>query len=60
MTLNITKIMSAEESERQTQKNKGRGTPLFIDLFHCCPEKFYHKVSCPTESLSGTANGTVG
>ena len=27
---------------------------------HCCPEKFYHKVSCTTEPVSGTLTGTVG
>ena len=28
--------------------------------YHCCPEKFYHKVSCTTEPVSGTLTGTVG
>ena len=27
---------------------------------HCCPEKFYHNVSCSTEPASGTTRGTVG
>ena len=27
---------------------------------HCCPEKFYHKVSCLTEPSSGTSMGTSG
>ena len=27
---------------------------------HCCPEKFYHKVGCSTESASGTLTGVVG
>jgi len=27
---------------------------------HCCPEKFYHNESCPTEPVSGTTTGTVG
>ena len=28
--------------------------------YHCCPEKFYHKVSCTTEPVSGTLTGVVG
>ena len=28
--------------------------------YHCCPEKFYHKVSCTTEPVSGTLTETVG
>jgi hypothetical protein len=27
---------------------------------HCCPEKFYHKVSCSKVSASGTHAGAVG
>ena len=27
---------------------------------HCCPEKFYHNVSCSTAPASGTITGTVG
>ena len=27
---------------------------------HCCPEKFYHKVGCSTEPVSGTLTGVVG
>ena len=27
---------------------------LFKDCYHCCPEKFYHKVSCLFEPSSGT------
>ena len=30
------------------------------ETLHCCPEKFYHKVSCTTEPVSGTLTGTVG
>ena len=29
-------------------------------VYHCCPEKFYHKVSCSTELASGTLTGSVG
>ena len=28
--------------------------------YHCCPEKFYHKVGCSTEPASGTLTGVVG
>ncbi len=42
-------------------------TTLFIFLrihknkiYHCCPEKFYHKVGCSTEAASGTLTGVVG
>ena len=27
---------------------------------HCCPEKFYHKVSCLFESSSETLTGSSG
>ena len=30
------------------------------DGYHCCPEKFYHKVGCSTEPASGTLTGVVG
>lgn len=37
---------------------------IFIYLYymnnHCCPEKFYHNVSCPTEPVSGATTGAVG
>ena len=29
-------------------------------LIHCCPEKFYHKVSCLFESSSGAFAGSSG
>ena len=31
-----------------------------IVKYHCCPEKFYHKVGCSTEPASGTQTGVVG
>ena len=33
---------------------------LNINLDHCCPEKFYHKVSCLFESFSGAFTGSSG
>ena len=30
------------------------------EFYHCCPEKFYHKVGCSTEPASGTLAGVVG
>ena len=33
---------------------------LTNNLYHCCPEKFYHKVGCSTEPASGTLTGVVG
>jgi uncharacterized protein (TIGR02452 family) len=44
-------------------KKKGRDKAIydaFNDIFHYCPEKFYHNVSCPTEPVSGTTTGAVG
>ena len=32
----------------------------FLLCYHCCPEKFYHKVGCSTEPASGTLTGVVG
>ena len=32
----------------------------FYNWNHCCPEKFYHKVSCLFESSSGTLTGSSG
>ena len=34
--------------------------PYFIFGYHCCPEKFDHKVGCSTEPASGTLTGVVG
>ena len=31
-----------------------------VDSLHCCPEKFYHKVSCLFESSSETLTGSSG
>ena len=33
---------------------------LIDELDHCCPEKFYHKVSCLFESSSGALTGSSG
>ena len=33
---------------------------LKLEVYHCCPEKFYHKVGCSTEPASGTLTGVVG
>ena len=30
------------------------------NLYHCCPEKFYHNISCSTEPASGTITEAVG
>ena len=32
----------------------------FDEAYHCCPEKFYHKVNCLFESSSGTLTGSSG
>ena len=32
----------------------------FYNYLHCCPEKFYHKVSCLFESSSGALTGSSG
>lgn len=33
---------------------------LIVFLFNCCPENYYHNVSCSTASVSGTLAGSVG
>lgn len=49
----------------------GEGTHIFSNIAasepylvsigdHCCPEKFYHKVSCLAEPSSGTSMGASG
>lgn len=38
---------------------KNSGASFFVKD-HCCPEKFYHKVSCSKVSASGTHAGAVG
>ena len=39
---------------------KQLGLPSTYEWIHCCPEKFYHKVSCSKVSASGTHAGAVG
>ena len=55
--------------EREIQKFIINGSGVFPTslfhsepsyLFHCCPEKFYHNVSCSTEPASGTITGPIG
>lgn len=35
-------------------------TQAIYHQLHCCPEKFYHKVSCLQESFSGTLTDSLG
>ena len=41
-------------------KNLDGSGRLYMVDYHCCPEKFYHKVGCSTEPASGTLTGVVG
>ena len=36
------------------------GDKIYYIAIHCCPEKFYHKVSCLFESSSETLTGSSG
>ena len=58
----ISELKQMRESEDHVEFKKGEGGNVSYNGKgkHCCPEKFYHKVSCSTELASGTLTGSVG
>ena len=48
-------MLKEERIKAKEKENEDR-----MKFFHCCPEKFYHKVSCLFESSSGAFTGSSG